>query len=121
MTDDRRNPDGTIKKGHTINKNGRPKNAKGKYAKVKMENLLAKAGPESLQMIMDAAKKLMEQGQLSAGAKLLIPVLDKWYSLTIYNDKIQIAEEKGKKAQDEDDEESFEGNVFQVSFSSTAQ
>ena len=124
MTEKSRNNDGTFAKGKSGNPAGRRPGSKGKFAKQKLENMLQKAGPEALQLIMDSAKKLLEKGELVAGSKLLIPVMDKWYTLTIHNDKIQIAEEKDIKAksEEEDDEDSsYEGNVFQVSFSSTAQ
>lgn len=123
MTDTSRDEKGKFRKGVSGNRNGRPVGSKGKFAKAKLENMLNKAGPEALQLIMDSAKKLLEKGELVAGSKLLIPVMDKWYTLTVHNDRIQIAEEKDKKAQleDEEDNSSYEGNVFQVSFSSTAQ
>jgi len=109
-------------KGQSLNKKGRPVGTKNKFAKAKLENMLGSAGPEALKLIMETAKKLLEAGKLESGARILLPVFDKYYQLTLYNDKLVLQEQKEKESASDDEASSTtDGQVIQVTFGNYSQ
>lgn len=122
MSESIRDDKGRIKPGHTLNANGRPKNTKGskhKFSKAKLENLLNKFGPEAIQQIMEIGQKALSQGDIGTALKTFVWIGDKYYQLTIANDRIEIQEQK--RQQDKEDAERDDETVElpQVSFSFT--
>jgi hypothetical protein len=113
---------GRFKKGVSGNLAGRKKGTKNKFAKAKLENMLGSAGPEALKLIMETAKKLLEAGKLESGARILLPVFDKYYQLTLYNDKLVLQEQKEKESASDDEASSAtDGQVIQVTFGNYSQ
>jgi hypothetical protein len=112
-TDQIRNPDGTIKKGHTLNRNGRPVGAKGKHSKAKLESLLNLAGPSSLKKLQELAATLEERGDVGAAIKIHVYLSGKWFELLIHNEKVELQRAKQSDVDDMADtqEETYEGVV----------
>ena len=112
-------------KGHFIgsgNLKGRPKNSKGskhKASKATLENKLNKFGPEALEEIMKLGRDALSKGDVGTAIKCFIYVGDKYYQLTIHNDRIEVQEQK--RQQDKEDTERDDESVElpQVSFSFT--
>lgn len=122
MSDEiKRDEKGRPVKGQSLNPAGRPKGAKGKHAKAKLENMLHTAGPEALKLIMDTAKKLLDSGKLESGARILLPVFDKYYQLTLYNDKLVLQEQKEKESASDEEASATDGQVIQVTFGNYSQ
>ena len=111
----KRRKDGTFAKGRSGNAAGRPKGTKNKYAKAKLENMLNSMGVNALKQIEEIAKKAVAQGQLQLGMKCYMIIFDKYYALTIHNDRSEIQEQKDKAkelAQEEEgDTQEYAGYV----------
>lgn len=111
MTDVKRN-----EKGHFIgsgNKAGRPKNSGGnkhKASRSKLETLLMKYGPEAIQEIMKLGQAAIAKGDIGTAFKTFVWIGDKYFALTVQNDKLQLQELKDKQSQEEDNTD--EGEQF---------
>lgn len=116
-----RDSKGRFQKGKSGNLAGRKKGSKNKYTKAKLENMLNSSGPEALKLIMDTAKKLLEAGKLESGARILLPVFDKYYQLTLYNDKLVLQEQKEKESASDEESSTTDGQVIQVTFGNYSQ
>lgn len=91
--DPRRNADGTIRKGYSLNTKGRPKGTTGnkhKASKANLENMLLKEGLASMKAIKAMADKAAESGDLTTAFKCYVFVADKYYQLVIHNDRIEM-------------------------------
>ncbi len=120
--DERRNPDGTIKKGHSLNLRGRPKGSgkgnKHKHAKASLETLLMSSGPAAIRAIKKMADEEMAKGNINHAFKCYVFIADKYYQLVMHNDKVEIQaikdeEQRKLKAQQQRDEDSEEENTYQ--------
>lgn len=119
-----RDEKGRIKKGHSLNLKGRPKNSKGskhKYAKSTLENKLNKMGPEAFDEIMAIGREARASGDIGTALRCFMYVGGKQYEMIVHNDRIEIQElkriQKEKDSEQEQDDEVFEAP--QVSFSFT--
>ena len=118
----KRDSSGKFVKGVSGNPLGRSKGTKGvkhRASKAKLENLLNKFGPEAIQQIMEIGQKALSQGDIGTALKTFVWIGDKYYQLTIANDRIEIQEQK--RQQDKEDAERDDESVElpQVSFSFT--
>lgn len=116
-----RDPSGKFVKGKSGNLRGRPKGtgSKHKYAKSTLENKLNKMGPEALDAIMKIGKDALVSGDIGTAIKCFMYVGGKYYELTIYNDRVEVQEQKKRDAEAA---ESYDDEIFeapQVSFSFT--
>lgn len=128
--DERRNPDGTIKKGHSLNLRGRPKGSgkgtKHRHSKATLETMLMSTGPAALRAIKKMADEQLAKGNVNHAFKCYVFIADKYYQLVMHNDKIEIQaikdeEQRKLKAQQQRDEDSEEESTYQnviVSFGS---
>lgn len=123
MKEIKRNPDGTVAKGHSLNPSGRPKGKKSEVTYNKLKSDYDKQGKIALDRIMEIADKLFEAGQLSSALKAYVFVADKKYQLTIHDHKLYIDEVKAGKKDDADidDEENEDSALAPVVFAPFAQ
>jgi hypothetical protein len=94
---------GRFAKGKSGNTSGRTVGSKGKHTKAKLENLLNKMGVDALIKIQEIAEQAVKSGQLALGFKCYFALADKYYSLTIHNDRVEIAAAKDAKEDNTDD------------------
>lgn len=109
---------GRFVKGKSGNIKGRPKGSKGKASKQRLDALLNKVGPESILQIKKMADLAFTKGDLVTGFKCYFALADKYYQLTIHNEKMEIRQAERKEKFSEDDEDDYDiddGSV--VSFS----
>lgn len=114
MTDNVRDDKGRIKKGHSLNLAGRPKGSGGnkhKASRSKLETLLMKYGPEAIQEIMKLGQAAIAKGDIGTAFKTFVWIGDKYFALTVQNDKLEIQQIKDKQKEDEEDH-SDEGETF---------
>lgn len=114
MTDNVRDPTtGKFKAGVSGNKNGRPKGSGGnkhKASRAKLETLLMKYGPEAIQEIMKLGQAAIAKGDIGTAFKTFVWIGDKYFALTVQNDKLEIQQIKDKQKIDEEDTD--EGETF---------
>lgn len=124
-----RDEKGRFKKGISPNAKGRPKNTKGvkhKFSKAALENMLHKDGLWAFRELRKLAEEAIKKGDLNTAFKCLVTIGDKYYQLTIHNDKVEIqamkdAEAKKLKAQkesqiEEDGDEAIDYSNVVISF-----
>ena len=119
IDDVKRNKKGQFVKGVSGNTRGRTKGSKGKASKQRLDAMLNKIGPESLMQIKKMADQAFAKGDFTTGFKCYFAIADKYYQLTIHNEKMEIrqAERKEKATEDDDDEYDVnDGTVVQFSF-----
>lgn len=115
-----RDDKGRFKKGsESPNKFGRPKGTKGskhKASKAKLESLLLSEGPEAILKIKEIAEKALLDKDLSTAFKCYVWIGDKYYSVIIHNDKLEIQQARDEeyrafkerqKQSGQDDEEEY--------------
>lgn len=111
------------------NRKGRPKGTKGvkhKFSKAALENMLHKDGLWAFKELRKLAEQAIAKGDLNTAFKCLVTIGDKYYQLTIHNDKVEIqamkdAEAKKLKAQkesqiEEDGDEAIDYSNVVISF-----
>lgn len=116
--EDIRNPDGTIKKGHSLNLKGRPRGTKNSASKALLENLAHKYGTASFKEIYNMGKDAQEKGDLVTAFKCYSFVSGQFVTITLHNDRMEM-QKSSKKPEELTDEESDElqnGAVIQVNF-----
>ena len=125
-----RDDKGRFKKGATSpNPSGRKKGTKGvkhKFSKAALENMLHKDGLWAFKELRKLAEQAIAKGDLNTAFKCLVTIGDKYYQLTIHNDKVEIqamkdAEAKKLKAQkesqiEEDGDEAIDYSNVVISF-----
>lgn len=122
MSDIERLPDGKFPAGVSGNKNGRPKGTAAKAAKKGLDKKLKQLGPEAFDIAKEIMLEARAEGDNSTALKAAIWIGDKYYQLTLHNEKLEIAEQKDKqKSSDDDDEESGDSGFVPVAFSATMQ
>lgn len=116
MKEIKRNPDGTVAKGNSLNPSGRPKGKKSEVAYNKLKADYDKQGKHALDRITEIADALFKKGELLQAMKGYIFVADKKYQITIHDHKLYLEEVKDRKKDDADidDEENEEGTSGSV-------
>lgn len=124
-----RDEKGRFKKGISPNAKGRPRGTKGvkhRMSKAALENMLHKDGLWAFKELRKLAEQAIAKGDLNTAFKCLVTIGDKYYQLTIHNDKVEIqamkdAEAKKLKAQkesqiEEDGDETIDYSNVVISF-----
>lgn len=116
--EDIRNPDGTIKKGHSLNLKGRPRGTKNSASKAKLENLADKFGTLAFKEIYNMGKDAQEKGDLVTAFKCYSFVSGQFVTITLHNDRMQL-QRSSKCPEELTEEESNDlqnGAIIQVNF-----
>ena len=104
-----RDAKGRFKKGAASpNAKGRPKGAKSRHSKAKLETMLNSYGFEAWREVIKIARKMQEAGDLEKAFRMYFAIAEKHYMLTLHNDRVEIAEQREKKklkAQQDDEED----------------
>lgn len=124
-----RDEKGRFKKGISPNAKGRPRGTKGvkhRMSKAVLESMLHKDGLWAFRELRKLAEEAIKKGDLNTAFKCLVTIGDKYYQLTIHNDKVEIqamkdAEAKKLKAQkesqiEEDGDEAIDYSNVVISF-----
>jgi hypothetical protein len=93
-----RDEKGRLLKGTVLNRNGRPKLAKNKNSKLKMEALLSVAGPKALKELQAQAAKSLKAGDVNSFIKINLFLAGEWITVTLHNDRMEMAKMKEKNA-----------------------
>ena len=93
-----RDEKGRLLKGVVLNRNGRPKLAKNKNSKMKMEALLNVAGPKALKELQAQAAKSLKAGDVNSFIKINLFISGEWFALTLHNEKMEMTKLKEKNA-----------------------
>jgi hypothetical protein len=93
-----RDEKGRLLKGTVLNAAGRPKLAKNKNSKLKMEALLSVAGPKALKELQAQAAKSLKAGDVNSFIKINLFLAGEWITVTLHNDRMEMAKMKEKNA-----------------------
>jgi hypothetical protein len=112
-----RNADGTFKSGVSGNPLGRGaggKSSKNKVSKNKLHSLWNKHGPESIELLASMMHEMYATKDLSNAMKIAMYIGSKYMEFTIYQDRVEIEELKGKAKSSEDDEDEDNNDMPQA-------
>ena len=93
-----RDEKGRLLKGVALNPLGRPKLAKNKNSKLRMEALLNNAGPKALKELQVQAAKSLKAGDVNSFIKINLFISGEWFALTLHNEKMEMTKLKEKNA-----------------------
>lgn len=119
----KRKKNGQFRRGVSGNVKGRPVRSKNKHSKEKLESLVNRGGAAGLQMIMKIMKEAYDAEDKNLAVKCAVTLADKYYHLTLHNEKLEIqkteAKKKTTKSDDIDEEDSNDfGQVVEFTFAS---
>ena len=93
-----RDEKGRLLKGTVLNANGRPKLAKNKNSKLRMDAMLSNAGPKALKELQVQAAKSLKAGDVNSFIKINMFIASEWFAVTLYNDRMEMTKLKEKNA-----------------------
>ena len=93
-----RDEKGRLLKGTVLNRNGRPKLAKNKNSKMKMESMLNSIGPKALKELQVQAAKCLKAGDVNSFIKINMLLVGEWFTVTLHNEKLEMTKLKEKNA-----------------------
>lgn len=120
----KRRKSGQFKRGQSGNPKGRPVSSKNRHSKDKLEALVNRGGASGLQMIMKIMKEAYDDKDKNLAVKCAVTLADKYYHLTLHNEKLEIQKTEAKKkttksGSDESDEDDNDfGQVVEFTFAS---
>lgn len=120
----KRRKSGQFKRGQSGNPNGRPRSSKNKHSKEKLESLVNRGGASGLQMIMKIMKEAYDDKDKNLALKCAVTMADKYYHLTLHNEKLEIQKTESKKkttksgSEESDEEDNDFGQVVEFTFAS---
>lgn len=114
----KRKKNGTFRKGQSGNRLGRPKSSKNRHSKDKLGYLVEKGGVAGIKMAMQIMQDAFNEGDKNLALRASIQFMDKYYHLTLHNEKLELKklEDKKEKSQEDDDEQDDTGTVVQFTF-----
>ena len=114
----KRRKNGTFRRGQSGNRLGRPKSSKNRHSKDKLDNLIEKGGVAGIKMAMQIMQDAFKEGDKNLALRASIQFMDKYYHLTLHNEKLELKklEDKKEKSQEDDDEQDDTGTVVQFTF-----
>lgn len=116
----KRKKNGTFRKGHSGNRLGRPKNTKNRHSKDKLDTMIERGGVAGIKMAMQIMQDAYREGDKNLALRASIQFMDKYYHLTLHNEKLELQKmeaKKKEKASEEDDDEQYSDNtVVQFTF-----
>jgi hypothetical protein len=93
-----RDEKGRLLKGVALNPKGRPKLAKNRNSKLKMESMLNMAGPKALKDLQVQATKCLKAGDINSFIKINMFIAGEWFTVTLHNEKMEMTKMKEKNA-----------------------
>jgi hypothetical protein len=93
-----RDEKGRLLKGVVLNRNGRPKLAKNKNSKMRMESMLNSIGPKALKELQVQAAKCLKAGDVNSFIKINMFLVGEWFTVTLHNEKLEMTKMKEKNA-----------------------
>jgi hypothetical protein len=113
-----RNIDGTFVKGspspNPLGRGAGGKSSKNKVSKNKLHSLWNKHGPESIELLASMMHEMYATKDLSNAMKIAMYIGSKYMEFTIYQDRVEIEELKGKAKSSEDDEDEDNNDMPQA-------